>query len=170
LVYLQTLESETQRSKVEQLYRRYGGLMKYVAMKVLDNEHDAEDAVEQAFVSVMENLHKIGKVDSLETQSYVTVITERKAIDILRSRSKIVDIEFDETRTGIEIPVQGENGLAEAMAQLPAQYRQALLLYYHMGYTTREIAKMMGLKQTSVQKLLQRARTALKQRMEEKVL
>jgi len=169
LVYLQTLDSETDRSKVEQLYKRYGRLMKYVALQVLDNEHDAEDAVEQAFVSVMENLPKIGSVDSLETQSYVTVITERKAIDILRSRSKIVDMEFDETQPGIEITVQEDNGLAEAMARLPARYRQVLLLHYHVGYDTSEIAKMMGIKRTSVQKLLHRSRMALSKQLEEKV-
>ena len=40
-----------------------------------------------------------------KTRAYIVIITERKAIDIIRSRSKLVDMEFWESTYGIENPI-----------------------------------------------------------------
>lgn len=165
LIYLQAIESEEGKSKFEQLYFQYRGLMYYVAMKILKNSHSAEDAVHQAFLSIIENLKKISDVDCPKTRSYVVIITERKAIDIARANSKIADIAFDETIAGITIPLPGDNDLADAMAKLPARYREILLLRYDNGFDTKEIAKMLNMERGSVQKLLWRAKEALQQQL-----
>lgn len=122
IIYLQMIESDEDKSKFEQLYIMYKGLMFHVAMKILKNEFDAEDAVHQAFLSLIENLKKISDVKCPKTRAYIVIITERKAIDIIRSRSKLVDVEFWESTYGIEIPLPGDHGLADAMARLPAAY------------------------------------------------
>ncbi len=62
IIYLQMIESDEDKSKFEQLYIMYKGLMFHVAMKILKNEFDAEDAVHQAFLSLIENLKKISDV------------------------------------------------------------------------------------------------------------
>ena len=92
IIYLQMIESDEDKSKFEQLYIMYKGLMFHVAMKILKNEFDAEDAVHQAFLSLIENLKKISDVKCPKTRAYIVIITERKAIDIIRSRSKLVDV------------------------------------------------------------------------------
>ena len=102
--YLQTIEREEDKNKFERLYYRYRKLMFHVAMKILRNDADAEDAVQQAFVAALENLKKIGVPESPETRCYVVTIAERKAIDILRSKEKVVSLDYDETARGIEIP------------------------------------------------------------------
>lgn len=104
IIYLQMIESDEDKSKFEQLYIMYKGLMFHVAMKILKNEFDAEDAVHQAFLSLIENLKKKSDVKCPKTRAYIVIITERKAIDIIRSRSKLVDMEFWESTYGIEIP------------------------------------------------------------------
>ncbi len=43
IIYLQMIESDEDKSKFEQLYIMYKGLMFHVAMKILKNEFDAED-------------------------------------------------------------------------------------------------------------------------------
>lgn len=53
------------------------------------------------------------------------------------------------------------------MAALPARYRQALLLRFQMGYTTRELAGLFGMTEASAGKLLWRAKQALKGKLEE---
>jgi len=92
--------------------------MFYVAMKILRNEHNAEDAVHKAFLSILENLDKISNVECPKTQSYIVIIVERKAIDIIRTNTKIININFDETIGGIEIPLPCENEVADAMVKL----------------------------------------------------
>ena len=70
IIYLQMIESDEDKSKFEQLYIMYKGLMFHVAMKILKNEFDAEDAVHQAFLSLIENLKKISDVKCPKTSLY----------------------------------------------------------------------------------------------------
>ncbi len=56
LIHLSVIESEDDRSKFEVIYERYRGLMFYTAMQILNHQQDAEDAVHQAFVSIIENM------------------------------------------------------------------------------------------------------------------
>ncbi|MGN0985742.1 MAG: RNA polymerase sigma factor [Candidatus Enterenecus sp.] len=165
LICLQMIETEEDRVKLEQLYLYYREQMYHVAYGILKNEHDAEDAVQQAFVSILGHLENISAVKCPETRSYVVITVERKALDILRSRNRCGG-EYDEEEHGVEIPLPGDCGLADAMAQLPARYRQVLLLRFDCGYTTKEIAGMLGMKQSGVQKLLWRAKEALAAQLE----
>lgn len=167
MLYLQLLPSPSDKDKFEQLYTLYRGLMFYVARRILPGEADAEDAVHQAFVSIIENLKKISEVRCPKTRSYVVIITERKAIDILRSRSRLSPEAFEERTYGVELPLPGDGGLADAMSRLSAAYRQALLLRYYHGYTVREMAPMLGRKPGAVQKLLTRAKAALRKKLEQ---
>ena len=160
--YLQSIESAEDKSKFERIYCLYRKLMFHVAMKILNNEADAEDAVHQAFVSVLENLNKTGVPELPETRCYVVTITERKAIDILRSRKKVIALDDDETAQGIQIPPPDTSELAAAMARLPARYREILLLRYRNGYSNAELGKMLNIKASSVQRLLWRAKEALR--------
>lgn len=159
LVYLQALSDEQERASFEALYLRYRSLMLSVASKFLSEPQDAEDAVHQAFLSILQNLHKISGIDCPETRAFVVIIVERKALDILRARQKTVPLE--EMEHGVEIPLPGDSGLADALAKLPARYRQVLLLRFSYGYTTRELAKEFGMTQSTVQKLVWRAKEAL---------
>ncbi len=166
LIYLQMIETEEDRSKFEAIYHQYRLLMFSVANKILNNPHDAEDAVHQAFVSIIDNLDKIGEVDCPETKSYVVIITEHKAIDIIRSRKHLSREELIDALHGIEVPLPGDNGLADAMAKLPARYREVLLLRFDNGYSTKEIAKMLGMTEGSTQKLIWRAKEALRKELD----
>ena len=166
LIYLQMIESEEDKSKFEKLYNQYRHLMFSVANKILNNQYDAEDAVHQAFVSIIDNLDKIKEVDCPKTKAYVVIITENKAIDIIRSKKHIIEDELIDTLYGIEIPMPGDGGLADAMAKLPARYREVLLLRFDNGYKTKEIAKMMNMTEGSMQKLIWRAKDALHKQLE----
>lgn len=167
LIYLQTLSSDAERTKLEALYRKYRLLMQSVAMKVLNNRQDAEDAVHQAFLSILKHLDKISDIHCPKTRAYVVIIVERKALDILRTKQRIVPTEPEELYRDSEPPLPGDNGLADAMAKLPFRYREALLLRYAYGYSTKELARHMNMNQDSVQKLIWRAKEALRKNYEE---
>ena len=61
LVYLMMIDSQEDQSKFEKVYLTYRGLMYHVAYKILNNKHDAEDAVHSAFIKIAENIQKIDK-------------------------------------------------------------------------------------------------------------
>lgn len=70
-VCLQIIESEDDRSKSEQLFDRYAGLMYCIASKYLSNEQDREDAVQTAFEAIIRNISKLSVIDSPQTYSYI---------------------------------------------------------------------------------------------------
>ena len=146
LIYLQMIETPEDQSKFEQIYEKYLGLMYHVALKILENHEDAEDAVHQAFVSIAENIKTIHPADCPETKSYIVITIESKSIDIIRHRKRVTNvIEFDETMWGIEIPDEDRFDMAALVGRLPARYREVLLLRFDNGYTTKEIAKILNL-------------------------
>lgn len=165
LICLQMIESEEDRDKFEQLYNHYKNQMFYVANQILHNEHDAEDAVHQAFVALLKNLEKISDVKCPRTRAYVVITVERKALDIIRHRRRFAG-ELDETRSGMEFPMPDDGGVADALARLPARYRAVLLLRFDCGYSTGELAELLEMNRGSVQKLVWRAREALARQME----
>lgn len=166
LIYLQMIESEEDKSKFEAIYNKYRQLMFVAANRILKNQYDAEDAVHQAFVSIIDNLSKVKEVNCPETRSYVVIIAENKAIDIIRSRKRLAGEDLTETLPGMDIPLPGDNGLADALAKLPARYREVLLLRFDNGYSTKEIAKMMDMTEGSMQKLIWRAKEALRKQLD----
>ncbi len=152
--------------KFEHLYLRYRQLLYAVAMKILGHPQDAEDAVQQGFLSVYQNLEKISQVDSPKTRAFLIIIVERKAIDILRARAK-AGVELEDDLPGLQIPPPGEGALGDALLQLGAGSREALLLRYYMGYSTREVAQILGISESAAGKLLWRAKGRLKALLEE---
>lgn len=166
LIYLTMIDSPDDQAKFERVYNKYRYLMLHVANQILQNHHDAEDAVHQAFISIIENLDKISEVNSPKTRSYIVIITERKAIDLLRKIQKRQTLEFNEDISGVEIPFEMDNPIAATIAKLPSQYREVLLMRYHNGFSAKEIASILTMSDSGVRKLIARAKKALQELLE----
>lgn len=166
LIYLTVIEAPADKLKFEQLYKKYRYLMYHVAYKILGNHEDAEDAVQKAFLSIIQHFDKIHLVESPQTRSFVVIITERKAIDLLRYRNRHGTEAFDEQKCGLVFPAPAENLLAEALAKLPVSYREALLLRYDNGFTVKQIAAILNISESGVRKLLGRAKKVLQNMLE----
>ena len=167
IIYMQMLETPEEKSKFEQLYLEYKGLMFHVAYEILHNEQDAEDAVHQAFVKIAENIKKIDDPICPKTHSYVVTIVENKAIDQYRKQQKHQTVELIDDIQGTNAHYEGDNDLTKCILKLPARYREMILLRYHHGYSVREIAGMMGISLPAAIKLDQRAKQKLKKLCEE---
>lgn len=166
LIYLSMIETPEDKDKFEQIYYKYRDLMYYVANQKLSNHHDSEDAVHQAFVSIIKHISKINDIDSPKTRSFIVLITERKAIDIMRTNHRDKVVEFNEAIAGIEIPLPGDHGIAAAIVKLPAEYREILMLKFDNGFSNKELAQMIGISESGIRKLIGRARKALKAELE----
>jgi len=165
--YLQMIETDADRDKFAALYDRHRKKMFFMAYEILENQDDAEDAVHQAFLAVIENLDKVGDVDSSETFAYLMIIVERKAIDIHRARRFLSFEEFDESFYTVEYPFPGDLGLEILLSGLSPLRRDLLLLRYGCGYSIREIAELLDQNYDAVQKDLVRARKDLWARIQQ---
>lgn len=169
ILYLEMIETEHDKEKFEQLYLNYRDLMYYLAFQITKNQEDAEDAVQQAFLYAIENMEKIDDVSSHRTKSFLTIIAEHKAIDLVRKRRPVYEVSTMEQDIMVSLPDDGDD-LAQAMAKLPRRYQDILLLRYDNGYSAREVAKMLGMSYAAVRKLLWRAKEALRESLTEEVI
>lgn len=171
LVFTQMLETAVERLKIEEIFHTYGKLMFHVANKILNNEHDAEDAVQQALFAIYQNLQKISEIKCPQSRSFIVTIVERKAIDLYRAKQRNAVVPFEEEF--INVPASSvmdaavhKTDLGRAMAMLPTRYRELLFLKYDNGYSEREIAVMCSMTEANVKKTIQRAKKKLESILE----
>lgn len=170
IIYLQMIDSPEDQSKFVKLYEEYRGLMYHVAYGILRNEHDAEDAVHQAFLKVAETIENVDGTICPRTKGYFVTIVENKSIDIYRHKQRYQMVELNNENMGVIIEYDGGNALAKCITQLPAKYREVLLLKHFHGYSSKEVAKIMKLSEANVIKIDQRAKNKLRVLCEEEGL
>ena len=161
MICLQMVEAPDAHSKMEEIYHHYRHTMYAVAYGILNNQQDAEDAVQSAFVKIAEHISKIDEVLSPKAKSFVIIITENQAIDIYRRKQRHPQTLYCDETMGLQVEYTGTVELAGCFAKLPARYREILLLRHRHGYSTREIAGILGLTLSNASKLEQRAKKKL---------
>lgn len=155
------IDSPKEKLRFSTLYFKYHRLMLAVANSILNNPTDAEDAVQDAFFAIAKNISKISEINCPKTRAFIVTITENKAIDIYRRKSKAKTHDIEDVPLGIDFEFQ-DGSLGDAMSRLPERYRQALSLRFLCGYSIMETAKLLGLEYENTRKLIYRAREALR--------
>ncbi|MCI6991524.1 MAG: sigma-70 family RNA polymerase sigma factor [Clostridiales bacterium] len=142
-------------------------MMFHVANQILHNEQDAEDAVHDAFLAIAENMQKFSRLERHKTRAFVVTIVENKAIDLYRRKARRMEGPLVEEICGIQPELEGGSPLAQCVLRLPGRYREFLRLKYQLGYSTREIAALMGISWPAARKLEQRTKDKLRQLCQE---
>jgi RNA polymerase sigma-70 factor (ECF subfamily) len=160
--------------------RDHLGQLLVVARRILDNEEDARDAVQEAFLSAFKEIARFEGRSRLST--WLHRITVNAALIRRRARQRhpersIEDLlpHFTEGEHQIDPPVpwretsdqalQGEESrqlVRSCIDQLPETYRTVLLLRDIEGLDTEETARMLATSVGVVKTRLHRARQALR--------
>ena len=169
ITQLVTEAQQGSRAAFGELYEHIAADLYRMALYTLGNQADAEDAVQQSFLALAERFSRLAKLPETQLEAYLVVTVERKCIDILRQQARRDGVPFDENTVLVTPPPCGDP-VADAMGRLPPRCREALLLRYGCGYSTRETASLLELSFAAAQKLLQRAKAALRQELEKEGL
>jgi len=160
--------------------QRYGGRMLATARRFLSNEHDAQDAVQEAFASAFRALNKFNGDAMLSTWLHRIVVNA--SLVQLRSRRRRSEqpIEpllprFDHRGEWIDDPVSwtdtteavlehrdSREMVRRCIERLPEKYRSVLLLRDIQELDTDEAALSLAVSANTVKVRLHRARQALK--------
>lgn len=131
-----------------------------IAYSIVRNEHDAQDAVQQALLAVWARREC---VEFARLKPYLTRAVMNACRDIQRARQKTIPM-----KEMPEMSYQPPDGvLADAVERLPEELRLPLLLHYMEGYKLAEIAGALGQSLPQVTSRLFRARKRLKRMLEE---
>jgi len=127
----------------------------------------AEDVVQEALLRAWKSLDAL-RDDSAAKPWLLTIVRRENARYFERRRLETVDIDnltASQAAMLAEAPNEELADLRAAIFELDDDYREPLVLQVLMGYSTDEIANMMGLKQGAVLTRLHRARNKLKDGM-----
>jgi len=162
LFYLQIIETNEDKTKFEEIYKTYRNLMYKIAYERLHNEQDSEDVVHSVFVKIAKNITSIDPV-SARTKKLVIIMLENCVTDILRARSRHTFTDYNDEIPNCQLYTEMdiESLLTECILKLPEQQRTFIWLKYHFGYSTQEIAKILGISLFGAQKIDQRAKKSL---------
>lgn len=134
--------------------------LRRIAYSIVHNEQDAQDAVQQALLSVWAHRES---VEFARLKPYLTRTVINACRDIQRMRQKMIPME--------EIPEasdrQPDSVLRDAIECLPEEMRIPLLLHYMEGYKLREIAGTLGVSLPQITSRLFRARRLLRDMLKE---
>lgn len=156
---------------LELLYDAYHGQAMAVAWSVLRDREDAEEVVQEAFLSARCALDRYDPSRG-STRTWLLSLVRNQAIDVLRAQKRrpTQPIDGSEPSDPADVPtlaaatIDGETALA-ALQCLPAEQRQAIELAYFAGLTHREIASRLtmpvGTVKSRIRLALDRLRLAL---------
>ena len=147
----------------EAIVDRYRAPLDRYARRLLRG--DADDVVQQTFVSAWSALERGGEVRELKPWLYTIA---RNAIFRAIKRDGEVHVELDESLDGggcaaasVELKMHTRNTLA-AVAALPDRQRDALIGTALEGRSRQDVAQDLGLTEGAVRQLLHRARGTLR--------
>jgi len=143
------------RPQLQRMYR--------IAISMLENEEDAADAIQE---TVLKCWQKVGQLKNEEYfQTWLTRILINQCKDILKARKKYVLVE---EMPEIEYEDQYETDDWKAILNnLEEKYRVVMELYYVEGFSTKEIAKLLHIKEVNVRSRMSRGRKQLEQYLRE---
>ena len=148
------------KKQYEDEVERLAQSLRRIAYSIVRNEHDAQDAVQQALLAVWARREC---VEFARLKPYLTRAVMNACRDIQRARQKAIPMK--EMPEMIYQPPDGV--LADAVERLPEELRLPLLLHYMEGYKLAEIAGALGQSLPQVTSRLFRARKRLKRMLEE---
>jgi RNA polymerase sigma-70 factor (ECF subfamily) len=164
----------------EQLLRTHGGRLLAVARRLLGNEEDARDAVQEAFLNAFKS------IDRFEGGSLLSTWLHRIVVNVslmkLRRRKRKPEESLDhllpafnerghfvERFASMDEPIderlsrlEDQAAVRAAIEQLPEHYRTVLLLRDIEGMGTAEVAEQLGITANAAKLRLHRARQALR--------
>lgn len=160
------LHKPNKAQKFDELFNRYYRAMMSTALRILGNERDAEDAVQQAGEALYRHIDKIKSVGEKGCSTFVMLTVERKALDIRKIKNRRAEVSLDDANEqGIEIAYDGESPVQTAIATLPSRERQLVIMVCGMGYSVKETAKIMGISYATAQKSLWKAKEDIKRQL-----
>jgi RNA polymerase sigma factor (sigma-70 family) len=131
-----------------QLYKQYSGAMYNIAIRFLNNKMDAEDILQESFVTAFKRLEELKNRDLFG--SWLKRIVINNCISFQRKRIMLFE-DIDEQRHGETEEM--EDGMPQvdpalvhgAIKELPSKGRTVLVLRALEGYSHKEIAETLDI-------------------------
>lgn len=153
-----------------QLYKIYYKPMYSVCMRIVNHAAEAEDVMQEAFLSAFRNIESYkGEVSF---GAWLKRIVINRSLDHLKKKRVKLE-EINEKTTQIpdfqmELKEVNMEAVKNAIQQLPDGYRVVLSLYLIEGYDHEEISEILGISNSNSRTQFLRAKNKLRELLKNK--
>lgn len=169
-IALADLTPRDQRPFWEAMYQTHAPLMYRQALALLRSPHDAQDAVNEAFVALLKHFSTLEKLSPTVLRSYLVITVKHKALDMLRRKNPHPladweDLTLADPQPGPEarlLTLADLEAAQAAIGRLAPGQRQLMEMKYLRGLDNAEIAQELGISPDAVRSGLNRARKNLR--------
>lgn len=160
------------RPSIAEVVGRYGEVLRKRAYGILASVEEAEEVVNDVFLKF--EVQRERQVEIKNVEAYLKTLTNRRAIDYLRSRKRLrlaseepcaAAAAPDPTPDQLASAAEVARDIAAAIAALPPRGREMFVLNRQEGLTYHEIAERCGVKYKTVETHISRALVALRNRL-----
>lgn len=153
------------------LYKLYANAMYNVALRIVNDDAEAEDVLQEAFLDAFNRIESFRQETTFGL--WLKQIVINRSINYLRKRKvELVSLDkveiadepnYDESETTLKV-----EAIKEAMNELPDGYRVVLTLYLFEGYDHEEIAHILKITENTSRSQYMRAKRKLNSLLEMK--
>lgn len=144
------------------LMQRHEDAVFNIAMRMMSNRADALDATQETFVALFRRAHSFRGDAAFSTWLYRIAVNASH--DLLRKRGRSIpsdELNEPALARSPEDASAAQIDVSRALAQLPQEYREAVVLHDIGGATHEEIATTLGIAVGTVKSRISRGRKAL---------
>ncbi|NCE66338.1 sigma-70 family RNA polymerase sigma factor [Pseudoflavonifractor sp. 524-17] len=168
-ILLALLPEEHKRLFLE-FHRRYESRLYVVALNILKNPTQAEDALSEAMLKIIghfEDFLKIYENSCEKIGPWAVTIVKNTALDLHKKerRNEALDTDWDNPAREDTESQAAYRYLVAAIRTMPETYRRVLELKLVAEWSAKEIAQATGLSETAVNNRISRGRTLLQQKL-----
>lgn len=162
------------KSAIDDLFGYYYPRLYHFSKSILKIENEIDDILQEVFVKIWLNRHKIGNPETFN--SYIFTITKNEVLNLIRSNLRdhtfkdqlfqhavaeeylnSAPLEYEEIKTGID----------KIVANLPEKRQQVFILSRTEGLSNREIAEKLNISEKTVEDHITHAIKQIKNSMKE---
>lgn len=133
------------------IYEKYKTDMLVLAMALLNDTSAAEDVMHDVFLSFVLNIEKFGLTGSLKGYLLTCVANRARNVNKAKHQQSVTSNPAEPVSHGSDVPPRAImcneqlQQLGDAMAQLPYDQREVIMLHFQAGMTFRIIGKSLGI-------------------------
>lgn len=156
--------------QIRKMFHSYGSLMYQIAFSILKQEHNAEDAVQETLLKMIEKAEKLPFDKPDVMRSYIFVMTRNTALDLRRRMQHQISADMNAEENQITLlPLESDaetyqaHELAEMIRKLPKTEQQLLWMRFWEQMTYKEIAEHLRISEEAANSRVRRTLAHLRQ-------
>lgn len=148
------------RLPIETVVNKYKQSLFAAAFGICRNADDADDAVQDAFIKYYQSDKDFA--DKKHLKAWLIKVTVNRSRDIISSFWKRNRVSWEDYMETVVFEAPEDGDLFSAVMKLDEKYRTVIHLFYYEEYSVKEIAEILGSRESTVKSQLSRGRAQLK--------